>query len=81
MEKELASYENRFAWMTQELDRVNGEIQMRVLELQQLKENYRNLGSSKVNYQNIEHRLVQNLAQIEQLVLELDTNRRENDRL
>ena len=80
-EKELTDYKKRIAWMTQELDRINGEIQLRVAEIQQLKENYRSLGNSKVNYQNIEQRLIQNLSQIEQLVLDLDSSRRENDRL
>lgn len=52
-DRELTDYKKRIAWMTQELDRINGEIQQRVAEIQQLKENYRSLANSKVNYQNI----------------------------
>lgn len=81
MEGELGEYKQRLAWMTQELDRLNCEIQVRTGELQQLRENLRTLGSNKTNYQGIEQRLVQNLAQMEQLVLQLDHTRRENDRL
>jgi chromosome segregation ATPase len=78
---ELSECKQRLAWMTQQLDRVNNEIALRVGELQTLRENYRSLGSSKANYQGIEQRLVANLAQMEQLVLDLDSSRRENDRL
>jgi soluble cytochrome b562 len=69
---ELKEYHSRYAYMTQQLDRINAEIQLRVGELQQLKESMKTLSNSKNIYQNIEQKLVDNLAQMEGLILVLD---------
>ena len=37
--------------------------------------------NSKINNQSISTRLVENLAQMEKLILDLDLTRRENDRV
>ncbi len=69
---ELKEYHSRYAYMTQQLDRINAEIQLRVGELQQLRESMKTLSNSKNIYQNIEQKLVDNLAQMEGLILVLD---------
>jgi hypothetical protein len=53
VEGELGGCKQRLAWMTQELDRLNSEIQVRVGELQQLRESLRTLGSNKASSQGI----------------------------
>jgi hypothetical protein len=67
--------------MTQQLDRINAEIQLRVGELYQLRESLKSLSNSKNIYQNIEQRLVENMTQMESLILQLDNSRRDNDKL
>lgn len=67
--------------MTQQLDRINAEIQLRVGELYQLRESLKSLSHSKNIYQNIEQRLVENMTQMESLILQLDNSRRDNDKL
>lgn len=58
--------------MTQELDRINAEIQLRVGELHQLRESLKGLTNAKNIYQSIEQKLVENMTQMEKLILELD---------
>jgi prefoldin subunit 5 len=44
--------------MTQQLDKINAEIQLRVGELHQLRDSLKSLSNSKNIYQNIEQKLV-----------------------
>ena len=67
--------------MTQQLDKIHAEIQLRVGELHQMKENMKSMANSKDIYQTIEQRLVENMSQMEELVLKYDVSRRDNEKL
>ena len=78
---EIREYQSRLAFMTQQLDKINAEINLRVNELHQLRDSLKSLTNSSTIFQSIEQKLVENMSQMEKLILELDSSRRDNERL
>jgi hypothetical protein len=75
----LSEYRKKSAFLTKELDRINGVIVEKSHEIQQLREHFKKIDAGLAESKKIEQKLHQNMKQTEELIIQLDESRKETD--
>ncbi len=67
--------------MRQEIDRILGVLQEKIKELAQLRHDYNQVQNNTQHYKEIESKLVSSLKELENMVIQLDQERKQKDSL